>query len=34
VVDGHPHGVCTWMVPPTLVVALSDLLDGRHEEAT
>ena len=29
VVDGQPHGVCSWPVPPALVVALSDLLDGR-----
>ncbi len=31
VVDGHPHGVCSWPVPSALVVALSDLLDGRSE---
>ncbi|MGD0393508.1 MAG: hypothetical protein ABSC41_12800, partial [Acidimicrobiales bacterium] len=27
--DGRPHGVFEWAVPPALVVALSDLLDGR-----
>ena len=29
VTDGHSHGVFDWAVPPALVVALSDLLDGR-----
>ncbi len=29
VVDGHPAGVFSWPVPPALVLALSDLLDGR-----
>ncbi|MEI8002371.1 MAG: exodeoxyribonuclease V, partial [Actinomycetes bacterium] len=33
VVEGHPHGVCSWPVPPSLVIALSDLLDGRSGEA-
>ena len=28
--DGAPHGVCTWTPPGALVVALSDLLDGRR----
>ncbi|GAA1587448.1 exodeoxyribonuclease V subunit beta [Kribbella sancticallisti] len=28
-VNDHPAGVFTWPVPPTLVLALSDLLDGR-----
>jgi len=27
--DGHPHGVFDWAVPPALVVALSNLLDGH-----
>ncbi len=27
--DNHSHGVFDWAVPPALVVALSDLLDGR-----
>jgi exodeoxyribonuclease V beta subunit len=27
--DGRPHGVFDWAVPSALVVALSDLLDGR-----
>ncbi len=27
--DGRPHGVFGWPLPPALVVALSDLLDGR-----
>ncbi|ADB32995.1 exodeoxyribonuclease V, beta subunit [Kribbella flavida DSM 17836] len=29
VVDGHPAGVFSWSLPSALVVALSDLLDGR-----
>jgi exodeoxyribonuclease V beta subunit len=29
VVDGHPAGVFSWPVPAPLVLALSDLLDGR-----
>jgi exodeoxyribonuclease V beta subunit len=28
-VDGHPHGVFAWEVPPQLVVELSALLHGR-----
>jgi exodeoxyribonuclease V beta subunit len=28
-VDGHPAGVFSWPLPATLVLALSDLLDGR-----
>lgn len=28
--DGHPDGVFHWAIPSTLVVELSDLLDGRH----
>ena len=28
VVEGNPHGVFSWQVPPALVTALSDLLDG------
>ena len=28
-VDGHPHGVFAWLVPPALVTELSDLLDGQ-----
>jgi exodeoxyribonuclease V beta subunit len=27
--DGHPAGVFSWLPPPALVTALSDLLDGR-----
>ncbi|NED97060.1 UvrD-helicase domain-containing protein [Phytoactinopolyspora alkaliphila] len=27
--DGHPAGVFSWPLPPALVLALSDLLDGR-----
>ncbi len=27
--DGRPHGVFEWAVPPPMVVALSDLLDGQ-----
>jgi exodeoxyribonuclease V beta subunit len=27
--DGRPYGVFEWAVPPALVTALSDLLDGR-----
>ena len=30
VVDGHPTGVFSWRPPADLVVALSDLLDGRQ----
>jgi exodeoxyribonuclease V beta subunit len=29
VVDGRPHGVFAWRVPPALVTDLSDLLDGQ-----
>ncbi len=29
VVDGQPAGVFSWPVPPALVLALSELLDGR-----
>jgi exodeoxyribonuclease V beta subunit len=28
-VDGHPCGVFSWPLPPALVTAVSDLLDGR-----
>jgi exodeoxyribonuclease V beta subunit len=28
VIDGSPHGVFNWRVPPELVISLSDLLDG------
>ena len=28
--DGHPAGVFSWPVPPALVLALSDLLDGHR----
>ena len=28
--DGHPAGIFSWQPPPTLVVALSDLLDGAR----
>ncbi|MFI5707157.1 UvrD-helicase domain-containing protein [Kribbella sp. NPDC051620] len=28
-VDGHPAGVFSWPLPPALVLALSELLDGR-----
>jgi exodeoxyribonuclease V beta subunit len=31
--DGPPDGVFDWAIPPTLVVALSDLLDGRPAPA-
>lgn len=27
---GQPAGICSWPVPPSLTVALSDLLDGRR----
>jgi exodeoxyribonuclease V beta subunit len=27
--DGRPDGVFDWPIPPALVEALSDLLDGR-----
>ena len=30
VVDGHPTGVFSWRPPSDLIVALSDLLDGRE----
>jgi exodeoxyribonuclease V beta subunit len=30
VVGGHPTGVFGWEPPASLVVALSDLLDGRR----
>ena len=30
VVDGNPHGVFSWRVPPALVTASSDLLDGAE----
>ena len=30
VVDGHPTGVFSWRPPADLIVALSDLLDGRE----
>jgi exodeoxyribonuclease V beta subunit len=30
--DGHPAGVFSWPVPPALVLALSDLLDGHRLE--
>jgi exodeoxyribonuclease V beta subunit len=33
VVDGHPAGVFSWEPPASLVVALSDLLDGRRAAA-
>lgn len=33
VVDGAPHGVFSWPVPPRLVEDLSDLLDGRQVTA-
>jgi exodeoxyribonuclease V beta subunit len=29
IVDGHPAGVFSWPLPAALVLALSDLLDGR-----
>lgn len=32
-VDGHPAGVFSWRPPASLVVAVSDLLDGRRETA-
>jgi exodeoxyribonuclease V beta subunit len=32
-VGGHPCGVFSWLPPPAMVVALSDLLDGREQEA-
>jgi len=28
--EGNPEGVFTWRVPPSLVIDLSDLLDGEH----
>lgn len=31
--DGHPAGVFGWSPPPELVIALSDLLDGRKAAA-
>ena len=33
VTDGHPAGVFSWRPPPAMVVALSDLLDGRRAAA-
>jgi exodeoxyribonuclease V beta subunit len=30
VVDGNPHGVFSWRVPPALVTASSDLLGGAE----
>ncbi len=33
VTDGHPAGVFSWQPPAALVVALSDLLDGRKAAA-
>ncbi|MFZ2056213.1 MAG: UvrD-helicase domain-containing protein [Acidimicrobiales bacterium] len=30
VVEGNPHGIFSWRVPPALVTALSDLLDGTE----
>ena len=33
VVDGHPAGVFSWQPPASLVVVLSDLLDGRRAAA-
>lgn len=30
--DGLPHGVFSWRPPSTLVLALSDLLDGRQRD--
>jgi exodeoxyribonuclease V beta subunit len=29
IVEGHPQGVFSWDIPPGLVTALSDLLDGQ-----
>jgi exodeoxyribonuclease V beta subunit len=31
VVGGNPYGVFSWPVPPALVTALSDLLDGAGD---
>ena len=31
--DGHPCGVFSWLPPPAMVVALSDLLDGGEQAA-
>ena len=33
VTDGHPAGVFSWQPPAALVIALSDLLDGRKAAA-
>jgi len=33
VTDGHPAGVFGWKPPTSLVIALSDLLDGREVAA-
>jgi exodeoxyribonuclease V beta subunit len=33
VVDGHPAGVFSWRPPTDLVIAVSDLLDGRRAAA-
>ena len=32
-VEGNPHGIFSWRVPPALVTALSDLLDGTEGPA-
>ena len=32
-VDGHPAGVFSWRPPTELVIAVSDLLDGRRAAA-
>lgn len=34
VIDGHPAGVFSWAPPASLVVALSDLLDGSRRGST
>lgn len=31
--DGHPAGVFSWRPPATLVMSVSDLLDGRRAAA-
>ncbi len=33
IVDGHPSGVFSWQPPPSLIVALSDLLDAGRVAA-
>ena len=33
ITDGHPAGVFSWRPPAELVCALSDLLDGRRDDA-